>query len=113
MITCDECNGECCKMIAIDIDTPKTREDFENIRWYLYHKGLSVYIDNEGTWLVQIPFPCMHRKKDGKCAIYDRRPPICRTYSPKTCERNIEEVKVMFRTVEDYDRWLRKSKRFR
>jgi Fe-S-cluster containining protein len=113
MITCDECDGECCKTIAIDIETPRLKEDFENIRWYLYHKGLSVYVDNQDTWLVLIPFPCEHRQKDGKCAIYDKRPPICQVYSPEDCEKNVKEVKFMFSTVEDYDNWLEKHKRFK
>ena len=42
----DLCNGctKCCEYIALEIDTPETQEDFENIRWYLLHENVKIFI---------------------------------------------------------------------
>ena len=98
MITCDNCSGDCCKTIAIYIDKPKSKDDFEDIKWYLYHENVYVYIDNKNDWLVLFPSKCMHLK-NGRCAIYDKRPPVCREAKIAECERNIKETKVLFKTA--------------
>ncbi len=110
MITCKDCNGDCCRKLAVQIDTPKTKRDFEDIKWYLYHEGISVYIDNEGDWLVQLPSRCTHLKRDGKCAIYERRPPVCREAKVSECERNIKETRVLFSKPEDIEKYLKKKR---
>ncbi|MBD3314005.1 hypothetical protein GF345_06185 [Candidatus Woesearchaeota archaeon] len=111
MITCDDCNGMCCRKLAVHIDTPKTKDDFEDIKWYLYHEGISVYIDNEDDWLVMFPSKCRHLAKDGRCAIYDNRPPVCREAEVSECERNIKEIKHLFSEPEDLNNYLKKRKR--
>ncbi len=104
MITCNECKGDCCRRIAVYIPKPRSKADFEDIKWYLYHEGISVYIDNEDEWLVVYPAKCMNLKQ-GKCMIYDHRPPVCRDAKVSECERNIKEVKVLFENVEDLERY--------
>jgi len=111
MIDCEECDGDCCRKLAVDIDTPKTKEDFEDIKWYLYHPGTYTYIDVDGKWCLQWNISCMHLK-DGKCMIYEKRPPVCRKAKVKECERNEKEIKVFFRNVEEYGEWL-KTKKFK
>ena len=61
MINCKECGGECCKSISIQIEKPTTKEDFEDLKWYLYHKGMFLYIDNENDWVAEIPIKTAKR----------------------------------------------------
>ena len=107
MVSCEDCKGDCCTGIAIDIPAPRSGEDFEDIRWYLYHERAHVYIDRDGDWVVEMELACEKRDpKTGRCTIYDDRPPMCRDAKLSECERNREDARVRFRTVEDYDRWL-------
>ena len=112
MITCDKCDGNCCKLLVVEIETPETKDDFEDIKWYLYHKGVCVYIDLEDTWNVQFDSKCKHLTKDRNCAIYDKRPPVCKGYHVKDCDMNKEEIKEFFESVKEYEGWLKKNKKF-
>ena len=47
---CTRCLAKCCRYFMLQIDTPSSKDDFENIRWYLAHRGVSVVIDMEGEW---------------------------------------------------------------
>ncbi|MBU1975835.1 MAG: YkgJ family cysteine cluster protein [Nanoarchaeota archaeon] len=106
MITCEECKGFCCTHLAVPIDKPVNLEDYKNIYWYLYHDKCSVYVDLEGIWYLQVEVPCVQLDKDGKCKIYQKRPPLCKDYGPHDCEVNEEEMLIHFKTVEDYDTYF-------
>ena len=108
MIQCKECRGECCKKLAFHIDTPRNVLDFEDIKWYIYHKDALVYIDRDGDWMVQVPAVCSKLDKNGRCTIYDRRPPICRLSKVEDCEKNTNEMDVVFRTVKDLEKYMEK-----
>ncbi len=110
MITCEECGGECCRKIAFHIETPKNVIDFEDVKWYLYHEGILVYIDNEEDWMVQVPIKCTKLDKDGKCTIYNKRPPICRMSKVEECEKNTNEMNVVFRNVADLEGYMKQQK---
>ena len=110
-IGCDQCRGDCCTGIALEISKPRTKADFADIRWYLFHERTHVYIDRDGDWIAEMDLPCQHRDpKNGRCRIYETRPPICRNTRHAECERNIEDARVRFRTVEEYDLWLKTRK---
>ena len=108
-ITCEKCKGECCKKLAFHIETPLNIIDYQDIKWYLYHEKTIVYIDNEGDWMVQIPVKCTKLGKDNKCKIYDKRPPICRLSKVEECEKNINEMAVVFNTVKDLEKYMKKK----
>jgi len=110
MINCDECKGECCRKLAFCIESPKNVIDFQDMKWYLYHEGTIVYIDNEGDWMVQVPVKCSKLDKDGRCTIYKDRPPICRLSKVEECEKNTNEMEVVFRTVEDLEKYMKQQK---
>lgn len=83
---CSECEGLCCKYIAFPIDTPETRKDFDDIRWYLCHKGITVFLE-DGQWYVCVSNECRHLCKDTKkCLIYEERPQICKKFKADDCE---------------------------
>ncbi len=108
LTTCESCKGDCCTGMALQIPTPRSRKDFEDTRWYLFHERTHLYIDRDGDWIAEIDLPCTHRDPEsGRCRIYEKRPPICREAKHAECERNFEDARVRFRTLEQYDAWLR------
>jgi len=109
---CEGCD-HCCRYVSIQIDTPRSRRDFEHIRWYLLHKNISVMIDWEGDWLIQFDTPC-EWLVEGRCSHYRLRPDICREYDPAECERYAGPgERVLLRTPDDLERYLdgRRGKR--
>lgn len=84
-VLCEHCTGECCRYIALPIDEPETRRDFEDIRWYLMHEGVIVFVE-EGDWYIQIRTTCKHLQPDFKCGVYETRPTICREYKAEDCD---------------------------
>lgn len=79
MPDCSKCSAICCKHIALEIDAPTSKTDYDNIRWYLMHDNIDVFIDNEGDWYLKIDTPCRHLQGI-MCGIYEDRPKICRDY---------------------------------
>jgi len=85
-ILCDKCSGLCCKYFALPIDTPEDREDYDDIRWYLCHENVSVFVE-EGDWYVNVDNKCRHLSdKNYRCDIYKTRPKLCRGYITKDCD---------------------------
>lgn len=83
---CDLCtNSTCCTYVTQQIDTPKSKYDFEILLWQVSHKGVGAYKDEDG-WFVMYDAPCTHLELDGRCGIYDDRPTICRTHKNDFCE---------------------------
>jgi Fe-S-cluster containining protein len=103
---CEGCD-HCCRYVAIEIDKPTTKKDFENIRWYLLHRSISIIIDWEGAWLIQFDTPC-EWLQDGKCTHYALRPEICREYDPSECERYLtaQSHKILMKTEADLQTYL-------
>jgi len=83
---CDKCTGLCCRYFALPIETPETKEDYDDIRWYLCHKDITVFVE-DGDWYINIKNKCKHlSEKDYRCRIYNKRPRICREYTTKDCD---------------------------
>lgn len=104
--TCIACQY-CCTYVSLEIDAPRAEKDFDSIRWYLAHKRINIYVDDDGSWYFLVNSECENLTPAG-CAIYERRFNICREYDAACCEMTLGEPaeKVIFRTVEDFDRWL-------
>lgn len=110
--TCKKCNGMCCKYVALEIDTPETKEDFENIRWYVAHKNISVYVDEDRKWHIEFLTPCEFLGKNNLCEIYEKRPVICKKYNQDECLfHNDYGEKYHFNSLEDFDNYLNKKKK--
>ena len=83
---CVKCTGLCCRYFALPIETPEEKEDYDDIRWYLCHKDITVFVE-EGDWYLNIKNKCRHlSEKDYRCKIYDKRPNICRKYRHADCD---------------------------
>ncbi len=82
---CSGCSN-CCEYVAIEIDKPRSVEDFDEIYWYLVHRDVWVYVEENGGWFVQFNTPC-DKLRYRLCGIYTARPQVCRDYHPDSCVR--------------------------
>ena len=83
---CENCDGLCCRYVALPLEKPKDKDDFDDIRWYLCHENITVFVE-DGDWYINIKNKCKHLSaKDNKCQIYDIRPNICRKYRHADCD---------------------------
>jgi Fe-S-cluster containining protein len=113
--SCEKCGAMCCKHVALEIDKPTTKMDFDHIRWYLLHEGVEIFIEDDGSWNLKFQSPCVKLRKNGQCGIYDSRPHICRGYPPedKECEFEGDEsyYKYLFTSVEEFEAHMDKTKK--
>ncbi len=109
---CEHCTAQCCRYIALPIDTPRTPRDFDDIRWYLIHEGVSLFVE-DGTWYVAVQTRCRHLLPDHRCGIYDTRPRVCREYSTDQCEYHGGDYNFQhhFLSPEDLDDYARAARR--
>ncbi|MHC4156610.1 MAG: YkgJ family cysteine cluster protein [Planctomycetota bacterium] len=83
---CDKCAGMCCRYFALPLETPEDKGDYDDIRWFLCHKDISVFVE-DGDWYINIKNKCKHLSgKDNRCRIYGKRPRICRQYRHSKCD---------------------------
>ena len=82
---CNFCNGKCCRYFAIPIDKPTNYEEFDDVRWYLYHERTSVFVEDV-SWFIIVHNSCNALDENNRCRDYAIRPQICRNYSTSKCE---------------------------
>ena len=84
-VLCNQCVALCCRYFALSIDTPETKRDFEDLRWYLLHEDSQIFVE-DGEWYLQVNRKCRALLPDNRCGIYENRPTICRGYNTKACD---------------------------
>ena len=107
---CFKCSA-CCRYVAIEIDPPTTSKEYDYIVWYLYHEGLTVFVDWNNDWFVKFDTDCRHLTSTGLCGIYETRPAICRDFGWRDCEKNNPEDaadKHLFNKADQFLAWLEK-----
>ena len=111
---CQACEAQCCQYYALQVDTPRSYADFDQIKWYLVHTNTNVFVDGR-EWFLEVLNPCRYLSKDFHCQIYETRPTICREYgiSPKNkknCHANESAIEHdhYFKTIEDLDKFVKK-----
>ena len=83
---CEKCTGLCCRYFALPIETPETKDDYDDIRWYLCHRDITVFVE-DGDWYLNVKNKCRHLTDgDHRCRIYNQRPNICRKYKHADCD---------------------------
>jgi Fe-S-cluster containining protein len=82
---CDQCSALCCRYFVLEIETPETRRQYDDVRWYLVHQNVFVFIEKK-KWYLGVYSRCKHLQADNRCGIYDTRPKICREYSTDNCD---------------------------
>lgn len=108
---CDKCNALCCQYFCFEIDKPEEYDDFEDIRWYLCHDGVSVHVDEDEDWYIQIANRCNKLDKNNHCISYEDRPLICRNYCGENCELTGSDYGYLkeFTTPEQLDEYAKKT----
>ena len=90
---CVRCDGKCCRYFALPIETPEDWDDYDDIRWYLCHEGVTVFVEDD-DWYLNVKNKCRYlSEKDYRCGNYELRPKICRGYDTDNCDM----------TGDDYD----------
>ncbi len=82
---CDRCTALCCRYFALEIDEPDSPEEFDDIRWYLAHENVHIFVEDD-QWYLSVQTRCQYLQDDNKCGIYEDRPKICRQYSTDNCD---------------------------
>lgn len=84
-ILCEHCTAACCRYLALPLDKPRTQRDYDDIRWYLLHEGVTVFVE-DGDWYIQFLTRCRQLGADNRCQVYETRPEICRDFEPGDCD---------------------------
>jgi len=107
---CEKCGGSCCNYVAIQIDKPSCKKDFDYIRWYLAHKNVNVFVDHDKNWFVEFRTGCDFLQKDKRCAIYPERPRICRDHGngEGECEYYDTPYSEYFSSLDQFESYLKK-----
>jgi Fe-S-cluster containining protein len=112
---CTECPASCCRHIAHEIDTPTCKGDYDNIRWFLLHQNVKVFVDHDNVWHLEFITPCKKLDENNRCTIYPVRPRVCRDYpgTGNKCEFETDEspYKMVFTEAEQFEGWLAKRKK--
>jgi hypothetical protein len=76
---CHLCTARCCKYFALEIDKPTSLSEYDQIRWFLMHEGIAVWVQ-DGDWYLEVRTVCRHLQPDNSCGIYEKRPQTCKDY---------------------------------
>lgn len=109
---CDHCtNSSCCRYITQALDTPRSIDDFDMLLWQVSHEDSDAYKDDDG-WFLLVNDSCSHLLPGGRCAIYEKRPQICREHDNDDCEFNDDlkdqDFELYFSDYESMDKYCRK-----
>jgi uncharacterized protein len=107
---CDQCAALCCRYFALPIDNPTTRKDFDNVRWYLLHENVTVFVE-KAQWYIGVANRCKALQTDNRCGIYLTRPQVCRKYSTDNCDYHGGEYNFrwLFTSAEQLDQFAKKT----
>jgi Fe-S-cluster containining protein len=83
---CRRC-ARCCGYFCMEIDTPKTRGEFDDLIWILAHEDVAYHVTKD-EWSLIVHNRCRFLDPASGCQIYDVRPRICRQHPPGDCERD-------------------------
>jgi hypothetical protein len=104
------CRSRCCRYITVVLPPPRRKWDFDELSWFLSHENISVYVEAR-RWHLEVRNPCKHLTSDNLCAIYERRPQVCRDYDHDSCEYpERPRHKLHFDTREEFDSWVEKRR---
>ena len=105
--TCEECDAKCCKHIAVEIDVPESLDDFEDVKWFVCHENINIFVDEDNEWYLEVLNKCEHLGEGNKCKIYGKRPAICTDYNHEECVfYNNYEEKYTFKKIEDVEDYV-------
>ena len=109
-VSCEKCPALCCRYVATQIDEPTSKTEYDNIRWYLMHRDVCVFVDHEGDWYIEFETRCDNLGDGNGCQVYENRPRICRQHGDTgvDCEfHGAEEPhRIRFSDAGTFEAWL-------
>ena len=106
---CCKCTG-CCRYVSVDLKKPRSKDQIDLYVWYLLHRNVQIYIDNDKGWNLLFITPCTKLQGDGKCGIYPTRPKLCKDYSASSCSRTGKDHTHLFMTPDALLNYLEEEK---
>ena len=100
----------CCTYVTHAIDTPRSKDDFEQLLWQVSHNHIKIYKDEDG-WTLLVEGHCQHLQIDGGCGIYLTRPQICRDHTNDYCEYDAPSEDGFDLYFQNYDDLLKYCKK--
>jgi len=93
------------------MDTPRSKADFDDLLWMIAHRQVSIYIEKR-KWFLMVHTQCRFLDTDtNMCAIYEKRPRMCRDHTVKECEwHGSYDFDNHFKSYEDLKRWMKKKR---
>ncbi|MFQ5470206.1 MAG: YkgJ family cysteine cluster protein [Gammaproteobacteria bacterium] len=108
---CDYCyDSKCCTYYTEQLQTPRSKHDFDHLLWQISHKNTQIYKDEDG-WYLLVNNECLHLLKNGRCGIYESRPEVCREHSNDFCELDQPAEEGFDLFFENYDALLKYCKK--
>ena len=111
---CSSCDAHCCRHVAVPIDKPGCKREYDQIRWYLLHENIWVSIDLSGEWILEFRTPCRNIDLHNRCANYHHRPSICQKYpaEDELCEKQTDSKSYtrLFTDAKEFEKYLDKKK---
>jgi hypothetical protein len=80
-----DCGARCCRYITVPVATPTSHDDWDEIRWWLAHEGVSISKDEDG-WTLLVETRCENLREDNACRIYPHHMETCKEYDAESCE---------------------------
>jgi Fe-S-cluster containining protein len=110
-VCCEHCTAACCRYLALPLDEPESARDFDDIRWYLMHAGVAVFVE-DGDWYVQVQTDCSNLLPDNRCGVYETRPKICREYKAEDCDYSCGgyTYDLLLQCPEDLEQYLERKR---
>jgi len=109
-VDCRSCGARCCHYVTCRLDEPQCSEEHDNVRWYLLHHDVSVFVDLAGEWFVQFDTACEDVSEEGLCQRYSTRPSLCKEHGEDDtiCEYHAETdpYRHFFRSVREFEDYL-------
>ena len=107
--TCLTCGSRCCRYVALELDEPTRKRDYDHIRWYLMHRDVNVFTGHDGAWHLEFETACEMLGSAGECTGYKRRPRICESHGKDhDCEfvAESEPHELHFSTAGQFEQYL-------
>ena len=84
--------------------------DYDELKWFVAHENVTVYQDNDGTWMAEFATPCKCLTDENTCAIYHTRPMVCADYDPDNCTANSKSkpYRILFTEPDEVDAYMKK-----
>ncbi len=110
--SCGACPALCCSGLEERVKRPRTKYEIDNLLWQLRFENINYFIRNR-FWYQLILGKCVYLDANNLCAVYERRPDICRDHNPPDCEYHGSIYDILFEQPADLEIFLAKEKRLK